>query len=93
MAEREWFKAGDVIHGFAGGSFGRDSYACRRVEYVGSDYIVTRNERGEVEMAAAEYVPTHRAAADRSYCSSRCSGPDFGPPDHCPDAEDREDQG
>lgn len=47
---RNPFQLGDVIHGFCGGVFGRDSYNCRRVEAVGSDWIVTRNDRGEVEM-------------------------------------------
>ncbi len=61
------FKPGDVVHGFCGGSFGRDSYACRRVEAVGPDWIVTRSKYG-VELAAGRYVPTPAEAADKSYC-------------------------
>lgn len=33
---------GDIIHGFAGGAFGRDHDACVRIEAVGSDWIVAR---------------------------------------------------
>jgi hypothetical protein len=43
------FLVGQVIHGFAGGVFGRDSYQCRRVEAVGYDWLVTRNESGDPE--------------------------------------------
>ena len=43
---------GDVIHGFANGAFGRDSYDCRTIEAVGPDWIVTRNTRGETEHAS-----------------------------------------
>lgn len=36
-------KVGDVVHGFCSGAFGRDSYDCRRIEVIGTDYVVTRN--------------------------------------------------
>ncbi len=36
------FEIGDIIHGFCGGYFGRDSYSCKKVEYIGHDYIVFR---------------------------------------------------
>jgi hypothetical protein len=39
---------GDIIHGFAEGAFGRDSYTCRKIEAVGRDWIVVRNEYGDV---------------------------------------------
>lgn len=42
---------GDVIHGFAEGAFGRDSYQCRRVEAVGPDWIVTRDSLGFLALA------------------------------------------
>jgi hypothetical protein len=34
---------GDTIHGFAYGAFGRDHYNCTRIEAVGPDWIVTRD--------------------------------------------------
>lgn len=71
MTER--VEVGDIIHGFAGGAFGRDSYACRRVEAVGADWIVTRNNSGAVEFAAGDSFPSKAEAADRRYCDEgRC---------------------
>lgn len=40
--EKKVFAVGDVIHGFCGGHFGRDSYSCKKVEHIGPDYIVFR---------------------------------------------------
>lgn len=42
------FKVGDirvgmVLDGFCGGAFARDSYADKRVEAVGGDWLVARN--------------------------------------------------
>jgi hypothetical protein len=69
---------GTVIHGFAGGAFGRDSYHCRRVEAAGADWIVTRNSRGEVELCSgSRLVGLAEDADDRSYCSSRCTGSEW----------------
>lgn len=38
---------GDVIHGFAYGAFGRDHYHCVRIEAVGPDWIVAREDDRE----------------------------------------------
>jgi hypothetical protein len=69
---------GDVIHGFCGGYFGRDSYQCRMVEAVGPDWIVTRNERGTAEFLTG--TKTLRSiveyADDRTWCHSNCTGPE-----------------
>lgn len=35
-------QVGDVLHGYCGGYFGRDSYECKRVEAVGPDWVVCR---------------------------------------------------
>jgi hypothetical protein len=70
------FRLGDIIHGFCGGAFGRDSYNCRRVEAVGADWVVTRNERGEVELVAGARVPTREEGGDLSYCYMGCIGPE-----------------
>lgn len=37
---------GDMIHGHVAGWFGRDFYECARVEAVGADWVVVRNEQG-----------------------------------------------
>ena len=68
MRTHEW-DVGEVIHGFAGGAFGRDSYECRRVEAVGHDWIVTRNGRGQVEFAAGSRIPWRREGDDLAYCT------------------------
>ena len=61
-------QVGEVIHGFASGAFGRDSYDCRRVEAVGADWIVTRNAGGGVELATwFGFDPD-----DRAYCGEDC---------------------
>jgi len=41
---RQPLAAGDVIHGFAYGAFGRDHYHCVRIEAVGPDWIVARGD-------------------------------------------------
>jgi hypothetical protein len=64
------FVVGDVIHGFAGGAFGRDSYGCRTVEAVGTDWVVTRNSAGAAEFASGDSLHWARLSADdRSYCT------------------------
>jgi hypothetical protein len=66
------FVVGDRIHGFASGYFGRDSYACRTVEAVGPDWVLTRNDRDEVEVTQdrsgreLEWLYEHRA--DGQWC-------------------------
>lgn len=44
---------GDVIHGHIGGWFGRDYYECARVEAIGYDWVVVRNDRGQSFAATA----------------------------------------
>lgn len=43
-------RIGDVLYGFCAGYFGRDSYDDKRVEAIGSDWVVVRNDSGGVEM-------------------------------------------
>lgn len=42
MKLAEPLRVGDVLKGFCGGAFGRDSYADKRVEAVGADWVVAR---------------------------------------------------
>jgi hypothetical protein len=35
---------GSILYGFCGGCFGRDSYANKRVEAFGADWVVAREE-------------------------------------------------
>ena len=38
-------RVGDVLQGFCGGWFGRNSYEDKRVEAIGSDWVVVRDDR------------------------------------------------
>lgn len=42
-------QVGAVLYGFCGGHFGRDSYRDKRVEAMGADWLVARNDRGQPE--------------------------------------------
>lgn len=61
MSER--VQVGDTLFGFCGGYFGRDSYEDKRVEAVGKDWIVCRDDRGEVHFARG--IDPDLFAADR----------------------------
>lgn len=50
------FSVGQVIHGYAGGYFGGDSYYCRRVESVGLDWVVTRTVEPPLHGTGIEFV-------------------------------------
>lgn len=39
-------RVGTMLYGYCGGIF-RDDYGDKRVEAIGADWIVVRNERGE----------------------------------------------
>lgn len=43
---------GDVLHGFCGGHFGRDHYDCARVEAIAPDWLVARDQDGDLSFAA-----------------------------------------
>ncbi len=47
---------GTVLYGFCAGRFGRDSYEEKRVEGVGMDWVVARDERGEIHFAYGEMI-------------------------------------
>lgn len=62
------FVVGTIVHGFAAGAFGRDSYYCRTVEAVGQGWIVTRNSVGEAEFTTyLTFDPN-----DRGHCDDYC---------------------
>lgn len=47
-------RVGTVLYGFCGGYFGRDSYRTKRVEAVGADWVVAREESGGVVFALVD---------------------------------------
>jgi hypothetical protein len=42
-------RVGQLLKGFCGGCFGRDSYEDKRVEAIGTDWVIVRNSSGEPE--------------------------------------------
>ncbi len=42
---------GQMLYGFCGGEFGRDSYLDKRVEAVGFDWVVVREDNGVAKFA------------------------------------------
>lgn len=47
----EPLRVGDVLDGFCGGYFGRDSYGAKRIEAAGADWVVARDEDGHAVFA------------------------------------------
>lgn len=47
---------GQMLYGFCGGDFGRDSYSDKRVEAVGADWVVARDDMGRVCFAHGENI-------------------------------------
>lgn len=44
----ESLRVGQVLYGFCGGAFGRDSYEPKRVEAVGADWVVARDDSSRI---------------------------------------------
>lgn len=44
-------RVGDLLYGYCGGYFGRDSYEPKRVEAIGTDWVVARGENGRPVVA------------------------------------------
>lgn len=44
-------RVGTMLYGFCNGFFGRDSYSNKRVEAVGADWVVVREENGNPNFA------------------------------------------
>ena len=45
-------RIGETLYGFCGGFFGRDSYEDKRIEAIGFDWVVCRDDKGYVHMAS-----------------------------------------
>jgi hypothetical protein len=67
---------GEVIHGFCGGLYGRESFGCRRVEAVGADWVLTRTLdptfwQPEIEVVFGVENLRHLEAVkdERGFCS------------------------
>ena len=47
---------GQVLYGYCGGYFGRESYAIKYVEAIGQDWVVARDKNGEVHFACGKDI-------------------------------------
>lgn len=61
-------KVGSVLHGYCGGSFGRDSYSHKRVEAIGKGWLVVRNEQGQPEFYAGKKSDLEEYLNPDSHC-------------------------
>jgi hypothetical protein len=75
---------GGIIHGYAGGWFGRDHYDCIRIEAVGVDWLVGRTESGRSSATTCLPFRTDEfwhamkeASVDFSYCREATGSCDF----------------
>jgi len=42
-------RVGTLLYGYCGSYFGRDSYRDKRIEAIGADWVVARDDLGNVE--------------------------------------------
>lgn len=65
--------AGDVLHGFCGGIFGRDHYECCRVETVGRDWVVVRADDAGLGFAVGTdaLLKLRQYRTENDYCPGR----------------------
>jgi len=61
---------GQKLYGYCGGVFGRDSYANKRIEALGIDWVVVREENGKpnfvVGQEAIEFLQTDICTKERA---------------------------
>lgn len=72
---------GDTLHGRAHGVFGDQHYHCARIEQVGPDWIVARQEPGDSPLFAAgrQQLALLQDARDQP-CDHGCPRTTAGPP-------------
>lgn len=49
-ATNQVIRVGTVLYGFCHGAFGRDSYGDKRVEAIGADWVVAREDNNSVNV-------------------------------------------
>lgn len=72
---------GDVIHGHAHGALGNDHHTCARIEQVGPDWIVARDQPTNPPVFAAgrQQLALLQHARDEP-CPNACARVSPGPP-------------
>lgn len=63
---------GDIVHGFAGGAFGRDGYGCKTIIGLGSDWCVARDTYGNLFFAQADDIQAELADAAKPQLRDGC---------------------
>ena len=63
---------GTVLYGYCEGYFGRDSYADKRIEAFGADWIVVREESGKPDFVSFNTNEEMRMFVDKN------SNPELG---------------
>ena len=53
-------KVGDILYGYCGGWFGRDSFEDKRIEAIGPDWVICRDENGVVHTATCSHESYER---------------------------------
>lgn len=73
---RELIRVGDILHGYCNGYFGRDSYECKRVEALGSDWIVVRYVNEGTSDAITNFndwkAAVEWSSSEKGFYSCRC---------------------
>lgn len=67
---------GDVVHGFAGGLFGRDHYTCVQVDALGADWALLRGVSSE----RRNLTVTVAGAEDLAFAAEQVASPNLA---HC----------
>lgn len=71
-AEDAPLRVGDLLRGYCGGSFGRDSYHDKRVEAIGADWVVARTQ----DYDPGDGIPEMYWGRPESLCEYRTKPPE-----------------
>lgn len=76
-------RVGTKLYGYCGGNFGRDAYKDKRVEAIGADWVVARDEDGDALFYEGdpEDLEQYTHAEDEEYCVHLYPGMDKRPVD------------
>lgn len=77
---KEPLRVGDVLHGYCGGAFGRDSYECKRVEAIGADWVICRTVGGQYPTVAFHPSPQLVEYRDQPWGDDDDGCCNFAPP-------------
>ncbi|WP_267716674.1 hypothetical protein [Streptomyces sp. CoH17] len=70
-------KVNDIVHGFCGGLFSRDSYECKRLIARGDDWGVFKDHYGNYTLLEKEELVDVRKYRDDKECNRHQYNEDF----------------